>query len=96
MQHKSRSSFEAIHANKPHKWEVNLFVLCDSNGYAYCFKIYHGAGDDVVLPNAPDLGATSNVVVTVANRSRFQKSHNLLRQFLQIDSAISIFAIERH
>lgn len=49
--------------NKPHKWGVKLFVLCDSNGYAYRFEVYNGAGDNVILPGCPDLGAAANVVV---------------------------------
>lgn len=52
--------------NKPHKWGIKLFVLCDSHGYAYRFEIYNGAGDNIVLPGAPDLGATSNVVVRLS------------------------------
>lgn len=36
--------------NKPHKWGIKLFVLCDSFGYAYRFEIYNGAGDNVILP----------------------------------------------
>lgn len=52
--------------NKPHKWGVKFFVLCDSFGYAYRFEIYNGAGDNVILPDVPDLGATSNVVVRLS------------------------------
>lgn len=52
--------------NKPHKWGVKLFVLCDSQGYAYKFEIYNGAGDNVVLSHCPNLGATSNVVVRLS------------------------------
>lgn len=40
---------------KPHKWGIKLFVLCDSNGFAYRFEIYNGAGDNVVLPGTPGL-----------------------------------------
>lgn len=52
--------------NKPHKWGIQLFVLCDSHGYAYRFEIYNGAGDNVVLPGAPDLGSTANIVVRLS------------------------------
>ncbi|XP_036347237.1 piggyBac transposable element-derived protein 4-like [Rhagoletis pomonella] len=44
--------------NKPHKWGLKLFVLCDSFGYAYRFEIYSGAGDNVILPGHPDLGSS--------------------------------------
>lgn len=40
-----------------------MFVLCDSHGFAYRFEVYNGAGDNVVLPGAPDLGTTANIVV---------------------------------
>lgn len=52
--------------NKPHKWGVKLFVLCDSYGFAYKFEIYHGAGDNTILPGCPDLGASSNIVVRLS------------------------------
>lgn len=53
--------------NKPHKWGIKLFVLCDSYGYAYRFEIYSGAGDNVILPGEPDLGASANIVVRLTN-----------------------------
>lgn len=52
--------------NKPHKWGIKLFVLCYTSGFAYRFEIYNGAGDNVVLPGQPDLGATANVVVRLS------------------------------
>lgn len=52
--------------NKPHKWGVKLFVLCDSYGFAYRFEIYTGAGDNTILPDTPDLGASSNIVVRLS------------------------------
>lgn len=61
--------------NKPHKWGVKFFVLCDSSGYAYRFEIYNGAGDNVILPGMPDLGATSNVVVRLSQSIRDFSHH---------------------
>lgn len=52
--------------NKPHKWGIKLFVLCDSNGFAYSFEVYVGAGDNVVLDGCPDLGSSANVVVRLS------------------------------
>lgn len=52
--------------NKPHKWGIKLFVLCDSHGFTYRFEIYCRAGDNVVLPEAPVLGCTANVVVRLS------------------------------
>ncbi|KAJ8930236.1 hypothetical protein NQ314_016962 [Rhamnusium bicolor] len=47
---------------KPHKWGMKLFVLCDSYGYSYGFELYSGAGDNVILNGAPDLGAAASAV----------------------------------
>lgn len=52
--------------NKPHKWGVKLFVLCDSHGFAFKFEVYNGAGDNVVLPDTPNVCATSNVVIRLS------------------------------
>lgn len=52
--------------NKPHKWGMKLFVLCDSFGYAYRFEIYNGAGDNKKLPGCPDLGSSANVVIRLS------------------------------
>lgn len=52
--------------NKPHKWGIKLFVLCDSFGYAYRFEVYNGAGDNKILDGCPDLGSSANVVVRLS------------------------------
>lgn len=67
--------------NKPHKWGVKLFVLCDSHGYAYRFEIYNGAGDNVILPGMPNLGATSNVVVRLS-----QSVPNFMNHIIYMDN----------
>ncbi|CAD7079760.1 unnamed protein product [Hermetia illucens] len=54
-----------------------LFVLCDSAGYAYQFDIYNGAGDNVILDGAPDLGATSNEVVRLS-KSILNFAHHIV------------------
>ncbi|XP_051864255.1 piggyBac transposable element-derived protein 3-like [Drosophila albomicans] len=61
--------------NKPLKWGIKLFVLCDSFGYAYRFEIYSGAGDTVVLPGHPDLGASANIVVRLTQTVETFKNH---------------------
>ncbi|XP_062535158.1 piggyBac transposable element-derived protein 3-like, partial [Armigeres subalbatus] len=63
---KMKSTLRQYLANKPHKWGFKLFVLSDSFGYSYRFEVYCGAGDNVVLPGTPDLGATANVVVRLS------------------------------
>lgn len=63
--------------NKPHKWGIKLFVLCDSHGFAYKFEIYNGAGDNVVLPGTPDLSSSANVVVRLTQTVKDSKHHNV-------------------
>lgn len=49
--------------------------LCDSDGISYRFQIYKGAGDNEVIPNTPDLGATANVVIRLSNTIPYFKNH---------------------
>lgn len=63
---KMRSPIRQFLPNKPHKWGIKLFVLSDSHGFSYCFEVYCGAGDNVVFPGNPDLGAAANVVVRLS------------------------------
>lgn len=63
---KMQSMLRQFLANKPHKWGFKLFVLSDSFGFSYCFEVYCGAGDNVIIPGAPDLGASANVVVRLS------------------------------
>lgn len=72
---KMRHHLRQYMPNKPHKWWIKLFVLCDSSGYAYQFEVYNGAGDNVLLPGCPDLGATSNVVVRLSQTIPDFKHH---------------------
>lgn len=62
-------------ANKPHKWGFKLFVLSDSYGFSYRFEVYGGAGDNVILPGTPDLGAAANVVVRLSKILPDFKNH---------------------
>lgn len=72
---KMRHHLRQYMPNKPHKWGIKLFVLCDSSGYAYRFEVYNGAGDNVVLLGCPDLGSTSNVVVRLSQTVDDFKHH---------------------
>lgn len=74
---KMRSRFRQYMPKKPHKWGMKLFVLCDSTGFSYKFEIYHGAGDNTILPNTPDMGATSNVVARLSQTIPDFKNHIL-------------------
>ncbi|XP_026471618.1 piggyBac transposable element-derived protein 1-like [Ctenocephalides felis] len=52
--------------NKPHKWGMKLFVLCDSSGFAYRFEVYNGAGGNKLVDGHPNLGASANVVMRLS------------------------------
>lgn len=62
---------------KPHKWGTKFFVLCDSTGFSYAFEVYSGAGDNVIPENAPDLGASSNVVTRLSAKIPNDVNHIL-------------------
>lgn len=69
------SSFRQYMPNKPHKWGMKLFVLCDTSGYSYRFEVYHGGSDNVLIPGVGDMGATSNVVVRLSQTINNFKNH---------------------
>ena len=61
---KGSSSLKQYVPSKPHKYGYKVFVLCDSKGIIYDFQIYTGK---ISSPkNFPDLGASSNIVLTLS------------------------------
>lgn len=72
---KMRTFLRQYLPDKPHKWGIKLFLLCDSFGFCYNFEIYCGAGDNVVLTDTPDLGASANVVVRLSRNVPDFKNH---------------------
>ena len=74
---KGRHSSKQYMPNKPKKWGFKLFVLADSGGvihdiYPYCGKIPPVHRDDV-----PDLGASSNIVLHLAESIPYNRNHKL-------------------
>ncbi|XP_071051398.1 piggyBac transposable element-derived protein 3-like [Onthophagus taurus] len=59
---KARSHLKQYNPKKPHKWGYKVFVLSGVSGFSYDFDIYAGATE--LPPNQPDLGMSSNVVVS--------------------------------
>lgn len=59
---KSRSSLKQYNPKKPHKWGYKAYVLSGVSGFSYDFEIFAGAQSNVIIPGAPDLGVSSNVV----------------------------------
>ncbi|CAH2091810.1 unnamed protein product [Euphydryas editha] len=61
---------------KPHKWGYKVYVLSGISGYAYKTEIETGK-ENIVLPEEPDLGASSNVVVRLARMIPRHQSYKL-------------------
>ncbi|MCL4124285.1 UNVERIFIED_CONTAM: hypothetical protein GTU68_017635, partial [Idotea baltica] len=61
---KGRSCLKRYILSKPHKCGFKLFILSDVYGMVYDFEVYTGK----ILPvsNRPDLGASSNIVIQLA------------------------------
>ena len=56
-------SFRVYMSDKPDKFGVNLFMLCDSsNGYCSCFEMYHGSQE-----NQSDRGKIYYLVMRLIN-----------------------------
>ena len=62
---------------KPHKWGYKFFLLCDSSGVVYDFIIYTGKINPVDKPGVPDLGASSNSVLHLAQSIPHHQNHKL-------------------
>ncbi|CAG4938143.1 unnamed protein product [Parnassius apollo] len=62
---KARNMLKRYNPKKPHKWGYKLYVLSGVSGFAYTIEIESGK-ENVVRPDEPDLGASSNVVVRLS------------------------------
>ncbi|XP_068215341.1 uncharacterized protein [Palaemon carinicauda] len=63
---KGDSSFKQYILSKPHKYGYKFMVLADSQGMTYDFMPYTGKIDPVDDQNVPDLGASANNVLHLA------------------------------
>ncbi|XP_066987389.1 piggyBac transposable element-derived protein 3-like [Macrobrachium rosenbergii] len=63
---KGDSSFKQYIPSKPHKYGYKFMVLADSQGMTYDFMPYTGKIDPVDDQNVPDLGASANSVLHLA------------------------------
>ena len=54
-----------------------MFVLSGVSAFSYNFEVFTDAGDNVCLPNEPDIGSSSNVVVRLARRLPSDVNHKL-------------------
>ena len=76
---KARSVIKQYLPSKPHKWGYKIYVLCGLSGYAYDFEIYTGQENNpnLRLPEEPDLGASSNIVVRLSRKIEKNVSHKI-------------------
>ncbi|KAF2355450.1 PiggyBac transposable element-derived protein, partial [Trinorchestia longiramus] len=63
---KGTSSMKQYIPKKPHKWGYKIFVLAGSSGLVYDFIPYTGKIAQVDRPGVPDLGASGNSVLHLA------------------------------
>lgn len=69
---KNSLSFKQYLKDKPIKWGIKTFILCDSkNGYIVNAEVYTGKRDDALAIDA-DLGVTGNLVVRMLEDFRDQ------------------------
>lgn len=74
---KSRSTLKQYNAKKPHKWGYKAFVLSGVSGFSYEIEIFAGAQSNTVLPECPDLGVSSNVVVRLSSTVPHGRNYKL-------------------
>ncbi|KAJ8967146.1 hypothetical protein NQ314_003061 [Rhamnusium bicolor] len=72
---KTRSSMKQYNPKKPHKWGFKVFVLSGVSGFSYDFDFF--CGTTKREDHQPDLGASSNVVVKLANTIPRNKKYKL-------------------
>ena len=72
---KGRISLKQYNPQKPHKWGYKFFVLADPKGIMYDFIPYTGKIQLVEDPNVPDLKASSNAVLHLAQTIPSNKNH---------------------
>lgn len=73
---KAKNNLKRYNPNKPHKWGYKIYVLSGVSGIAYNIELETGA-ENIVLNNEPDLGASSNVVVSLARHIPRQHNYQL-------------------
>lgn len=70
---KGQSCLKQYLPKKPHKWGYKIYVLCDTKGIVHNFEIYTGRIDPVA--GYEDLGASSNIVLQLAQVIKKNQSH---------------------
>ncbi|XP_025407636.1 piggyBac transposable element-derived protein 2-like isoform X2 [Sipha flava] len=76
---KAKSYMKQYLPDKPHKWGFKLFILTDTQGYAYRFEIYSGQENNPIFRKTtePDFGASSNVVIRLTRNVPVNSNHKI-------------------
>ena len=88
---KGHSGIKQYMPNKPHKWGYKFFVLADSKGMTHDFLPYTGKIEPVNNENIPDLKASANSVLHLAQS--IPNNHN---HFLYFDNWFTSIPLMRH
>ena len=73
--YKGRSKLKQYAPSKPHKYGYKVFVLCDLSGIIHNFEVRTGR---IPPPqNGPDLGSSSNIVITLSEVVPSNRNHLL-------------------
>lgn len=63
--------------NKPTRWGIKLFVLCDDTGYTCNFEVYVGARDPVDSPTLRDGKGSTHLLVMRLMDSLLDQGYSL-------------------
>ncbi|CAG4978267.1 unnamed protein product [Parnassius apollo] len=85
---KARNMLKRYNPKKPHKWGYKLYVLSGVSGFAYTIEIESGK-ENVVRPDEPDLGASSNVVVLLEGIEYLTASCRQKKEIMKKDRGYS-------
>lgn len=88
---KGRHSMKQYLPLKPKKWGFKLFVLADSGGLIHDFIPYTGPIQPVNKEGIPDLGASSNIVLHLAETIPSNRNH-----CLYFDNWFTAVSLEKH
>lgn len=88
---KGRNAMKQYLPLKPKKWGFKFFVLADSGGVIHDFIPYTGSIQAVNKEGVPDLGASSNIVLQLAETIPSNRNH-----LLYFDNWFNAVPLQKH
>lgn len=102
---KDRNNLKIYYPKKPHKWGYKIYVLSVVSGFAYKIEPETGP-ENVVPPNEPDLGASSNIITRLSQEIPRNQNYRLyfdnyftslpLLEYLSKNGILSLGTIRRN